>query len=288
MTISIYKQPKEIQEAIIKDYQNNVSMRQLEINYGTTRRTISKFLTEKGIKTTVGNHYRKYTHQYDFFEKINTEEKAYWLGFMYADGWIVDNSNKYGQNQFGISLAVEDEAHVKKFLTSLKATNNINYDNSGLKRNQSRLAKVTLTSQKTVDDLISQGCFKKKTLILEPPKNIPENLVHHFIRGFFDGDGSIVKSSGKYFEKYGKYNYSVSFSCMEDIANWLQLYFGFGSVIKDKRKEYSYSYSIGGANCVEDFYHKLYDDATIYLDRKYNRFQEFLIQKYGESQGTNT
>lgn len=286
MPININKQPIEIQKAIIEDYKNNVSIRQLEIKYNTGRASISKFLTEKGIKTTVGNHYRKYTHNEDFFEIIDIEEKAYWLGFMYADGWISDYSNRYGQDHFGISLAIEDEEHLKKFLKSLSATNPINYDNSGLKKNQSRLAKVELTSQKTVDDLIKNGCFKKKTLILKPPTTVPKELLPHFIRGFFDGDGSIIKTAGKFYEQYHKYNYSVSFSCMEEIGYWLQEYFGFGSVVYDKRKEFSVSYSISGNNVLEQFYHIIYDNATIYLDRKYLRFQEFLAQKYNESQGT--
>ena len=287
MAISIYKQPKEIQDAIIEDYKNNFSIRQLSLKYDTTRPTISKFLTEQGIKTTVGNHYRKYYHNEAFFENIDTEEKAYWLGFMYADGWIADNSGRYGQDHFGISLADEDEEHLQKFLKSLNATNPINYDNSGIKRGQSRMAKIELTSQKTVDDLISHGCYKKKTLILNPPSTVPNELIIHFIRGFFDGDGSIVKSGGKFFEKYHRYNFSVSFSCMENIAYWLQEYFGFGSVTKDNRKDFSFQYSIGGNNNLEIFYHMLYDNATIYLERKYNRFQEFLTQKYDESQGNN-
>lgn len=284
--ISIYKQPKEIQDAIVQDYKNNVSMRQLEKDYNTTRHTISKFLTEIGVKTTVGNHYRKYHHDENFFEIIDTEQKAYWLGFMYADGWIQDYSNRYGQDHFGITLADYDEDHLKKFLSDIKATNPIRYDKSKVKLGQSRLAKVELVSQKTVDDLISQGCLKKKTLILQPPQKVPKELIRHFIRGLFDGDGSIVKSGGKYYEQYHKYCFSASFSCIEPIGKWLKEYFGCGSLVKDNRKEYSYSYNIGGDNVLESFYHKLYDDATVYLDRKEERFQEFLRQKYGENRGS--
>ena len=134
------------------------------------------------------------------------------------------------------------------------------------------MAKVELTSQKTVNDLIKQGCFKNKTLILKPPQNVPNELLPHFIRGFFDGDGSIVKSGGKFYEQYHKYCYSISFSCMEEIAYWLQNYFGCGSIVKDKRKEYSFTYTISGNNVVEKFYHILYDNATVYLARKNLRF----------------
>lgn len=82
-----------------------MSLREIEKTFGATRPTVSKFLEQKGIKTTKGNHYRKYFHNIDFFEVIDTEEKAYWLGFMYADGYIINNENRYGEDGFGLTLA---------------------------------------------------------------------------------------------------------------------------------------------------------------------------------------
>ena len=122
---------------------------------------------------------------------------------------------------------------------------------------------------------------------MQPPKNVPENLLPHFIRGFFDGDGSIVESKGEYYERTGQYQYNISFSCIQCIAEWLKEYFGFGSVIQDKRKSFSYAFSIGGVNCIENFYNIIYKNATVYLDRKYEKFQNFLKQKYGENRGVN-
>lgn len=74
-------------QSIVQDYQNNKSMRQIEKDYGVTRQSVATYLEKIGVKTTKGNHHRKYTHQYDFFENIDTEEKAYWLGFMFCR-WI--------------------------------------------------------------------------------------------------------------------------------------------------------------------------------------------------------
>lgn len=283
MAISINKQPVEIQKQIIQDYKNGKSMRQIEKDYNTTRITISRFLEKEGIKTTKGNHYRIYHHQEDFFEIIDNEKKAYWLGFMYADGYIVDNSqrNRYGEDEIGIGIDIKDDNHLKKFLADIKATNSITYD----LKNGRHMARVLLTSQKTANDLIDKGCFKQKTFILQPPTKVPNNLLPHFIRGFFDGDGSISKSGGKYYEQYHHYRYIVSFSCLENIAIWLKEYFSMGSIIKDKRGKLSYTYVIGGNNNIEKFYNIIYKDATVFLDRKYERFQEFLNQKYSESQG---
>lgn len=66
---------EKIQQQIIDDYLNNKSMRQIEKDYGATRQSVAKFLEARNIKTIKGNHYRLYTHDYDYFEKIDTEEK---------------------------------------------------------------------------------------------------------------------------------------------------------------------------------------------------------------------
>lgn len=153
MAISINKVDKETQEKIIIAYKNNVSLRQIEKEFNVTRNTTAKFLEKRGIKTTKGNHYRKYFHNENFFENIDTEEKAYWLGFLYADGYITERSNGYGQESFGITLSAEDENHLIKFKHSIQATNPINSDNS--KKYPQK--KIVLTSQKTVNDLIEQG-----------------------------------------------------------------------------------------------------------------------------------
>ena len=60
-----------------------------------------------------------------FFENIDTEEKAYWLGFMYADGYIISNNGRYGQEQIGITLSTKDLGHLEKFKQSIEATNPI-------------------------------------------------------------------------------------------------------------------------------------------------------------------
>ena len=178
---------ESIKLRIIQDYQNCKSIRQIEQDYGVTRYSVAKYLEEQNIKTTKGNHHRKYIHQFDYFEIIDTEEKAYWLGFMFADGYIVDYSNRYGEDKFGITLHSDDIETLEKFRESIKSTNPI----TDVSSNGRSLRRIIMSSQKTVDDLISHGCVKQKSLILKPPINVPDDLIQHFIRGFFDGDGSI-------------------------------------------------------------------------------------------------
>ena len=238
MLTSINKLSEDIQNQIIEAYRNNMSLREIEKQFGATRATVSKFLEKQGIKTTKGNHYRKYFHDIAFFEDINTEEKAYWLGFMYADGYIVNNENRYGEDCFGITLAEDSIDSIQKFKSSLKATNPIRYDDS---KNGQRQAKLVCCSQKTVNDLINQGVFKEKSLILKPPERVPEELIRHFIRGFFDGDGSLTKSHSNNYISYG-----INFTTTYDMAKWLLDIFQMGNIFPDKRREHTWYFSLGG------------------------------------------
>lgn len=282
MAISINKVSKDIQDKVIEEYIKGVSIRTISETYQLTRYTVSSFLEKNNIKTTKGNHYRQYYHTENYFEIINSEEKAYWLGFMFADGYIVDNSNRYGQDEFGISLSEKDKDHLEKFKKSIEATNPILIYKRNSKTPGEPLARILLTSQKTVNDLIDKGCVKQKSLILKPPKNIPNELIHHFIRGFFDGDGSIVKAKNKSMRKTDGFLYNINITTTYEMANWIQNIVNMGYVYKEKRHDKTYYYSLGGHRQVINFYHFLYKDATIWMDRKYNIFQE-LLNKYNES-----
>lgn len=275
MAISINKVSEEVRQDIIKDYLSNLSLRQLELKYNVTRATISKYLEEKQIKQSKGNHYRKYFHAENFFENIDNEKKAYWLGFMFADGYIINRENKYGQDAFGITLAEDSLDILEKFKKDIEASNPINWDNS--KKGQ-RQCKINLTSQKTVNDLIDKGCYKQKSLILEPPKKVPENLIHHFIRGFFDGDGSIIK----YEKTENSTIFQINITSTYEMVKWIKDYIGMGQIIPEKRREQTWYFTLGGNQQVIKFYHLLYEDATVWMDRKYNRFQE-LLNKYSEN-----
>lgn len=114
-----------LEQTFIEEYKNGKSMRQMERDYGVSRAIISKFLEKVGVKTTKGNHYRKYVHQYDYFNEIDSEEKAYWLGFMFADGYICNHENRYGEDSFGITLHAKDVDTLEKFKRSISSTNPI-------------------------------------------------------------------------------------------------------------------------------------------------------------------
>ena len=127
-------------------------------------------------------NYKYYTN-HDYFEHL-TEESAYWLGFIYADGCV-----RPELNMMVLQISIKDEDHLKLFHSKIGGS---------LKYNPSRPDAVTLNvvSKKLIKDLISYGCGAAKSLTVDFP-NLPEEVVPHFIRGYLDGDGCIFNCHNK-------------------------------------------------------------------------------------------
>lgn len=278
MSISIKKADNNVITQIENDYKNGKSLRQIEKDYGISRQSVSKYLEEKGIKTTKGNHYRIYYHDFKYFKDIDTEEKAYWLGFMFADGYILNNNKFYGEDCFGITLHSKDVVMLEKFKYCIQSTNpiaDVSYNNRSLRR-------ILMSSQETVNDLISHGCVKQKSLILKPPIGVPDELIHHFIRGFFDGDGSIFYDKSE-FEKHVNWktpSYNICITSTKEMIEWIIEQVGIGNISKENRREHTWYYRQSGNNKVKYFCDYIYKDATIYMDRKFQHYQNLL--KYTE------
>lgn len=175
---------------------------------------------------------------------------------------------------------------VQWFQTDLKSTYPLTYDNAKAKKNPNSqtMVRQKLRSQKTVDDLKRLGCVERKSLILKFPTadQVPPQLVRHFIRGYFDGDGSI---SLKIPPNGNKIVGDVSFVGTEDFIKSLATYFpDIGSILPDKRKTNSWYFNVGGNYNIIKIYHFLYDGATRYMQRKYDKFK-IIVDQYDESQG---
>ena len=131
------------------------------------------------------------------FDSIDTEEKAYWLGFLYADGYVSKRNN-----QVELSLKGEDISHLMKFFNFLKDKR----DPSFIKTSKVKLGnkifercRYIIGNKHFHNRLCELGCIPNKSLILTfPDLNIfkYEHLIYDFIRGYVDGDGNISPSRG--------------------------------------------------------------------------------------------
>ena len=271
--------PEKIErnKKIIELYQQGNSSYQVSKEIGVCVSTVFKVLRDFCInvrpqhqpghsKGTSKN--RKHNFDLKFFETINTEEKAYWLGFLYADGYV-----SY-KGRFKLALQEKDLNHLNKFLKSIKAdTIKPKYD----KRTKSY--GVSIQSVNLTSDLTKLGCFQKKSLTLKFPctYQVPDSLIHHFMRGYFDGDGCICRCESNNTNTFSILGTPEFLDIYEDILI---------DHCKDKKKnkriinkywnEQTQSISYSSKDKLIDIYNFLYKDATIYLDRKYEKFNDIL------------
>lgn len=208
-----------------------------------------------------------------FFENINTEKKAYWLGFIYADGYIAAR-RKHSSRRLGISITESDVELLKKFKEDIESTHPINTYKSATTYNSQPYVRILIASEKLVSDIEKLGVFEQKTEVLRFPTEcqVPKHLIHHFIRGYMDGDGSI-SSSVKNIRKTAFY---VGFCGTREFLQGIQDYFGL-SLTLGKRHDNdinNYSISIGGNRQAEKVLNILYKDATVFLTRKHSKYIE--------------
>lgn len=264
-----YNMLEEELNNIITGYLSGKSLRQMSKETLHCKAYLSKVLkaNEIDIRENVLNS-RKYTHNENYFEVINDELKSYWLGFIYADGFIESKRKNYSQ-KFGITLNSIDEEHLYKFRSHIEATNPIkHYIGSGYNPSGS-FSKILITSQKTVEDLKRLGVKENKALNLTFPDNkkISNYLIRHFIRGYLDGDGTIYS----YVDKTNNYtNYRLSFTGTKDMLEGVRNFFNKNIVIKEDNN--AFYMNIGGNLQVKRFLDILYNNSSVYLQRKYEKY----------------
>lgn len=131
----------------------------------------------------------------DFFQTIDTEEKAYWLGFIFADGCISKSDSVVSsENRITLALSVKDEQHLEAFAKAINMpTEKIRHVFPKHSYSGSEMLYLYCNSIKMANDLKTLGYSPHKASHVEMP-DIHEDFIRHFIRGYFDGDGCV---SGK-------------------------------------------------------------------------------------------
>lgn len=257
-------------DSIIDLYNTGLSCQKIANQLNVSESFISKKLKELNITKRSNSIYRRRSWDEHFFKSIDTEEKAYWLGFLYADGCVHNKPN--GQKL--ISLVVKDKEVIEKFIKSL----NGNFEVKTYSENYG----VYLTSQIMFYDLCKLGCVPRKSLVLKFPI-IKSELRHHFIRGYFDGDGTVFtyKRKGKKKDYIG---IAIGMCGTKEMLHCIAINAPINLPTKDKRKQGNIWYSsMSGPNKVLEFYNYLYNNATIWLDRKKNKFDNYFKERGSET-----
>jgi len=233
----------------------------------TSSRQISRLLKEAmiDIRNSSDSH-KIYEINEDVFECIDSQEKAYWLGFLYADGYI-----KEDVNSIVIQLKSDDKQHLEKFYKFVGSNKEVLDLVVNKKYNHSR---ATITNKKMTSDLVSLGCKQKKSLVLEFPTSemVSDEFIYSFILGYYDGDGGISISKEK-----GKNNLRCrfSFTGTKEFLNGVQMKLNTNKNLRREHrcKNNTYYFKYGKSEGVA-ILEKMYNASPIHLERKYERFLE--------------
>lgn len=256
----------------------------IDKRYGVTKvadilnipeKPIREFLRTEGLLRKVGTT-KLYTCNDSYFHNIITEHQAYWLGVLFADG----NVSKEAETHSGhIILSSKDTEWVELFKQDINYTGKI-YEEIH-KNFQKKISKVKITSEQMFNDLIDLGCVPSKSLIIRIPA-ISENLIRHFIRGYFDGDGSvgIYKNSSNGNTRTLRSSFcSGSQEFLEAIMCYLPTNNRKVKKIPNKNL-YTINLSV---NDSISLYKYLYTDSTICLQRKRDKFENFIQERCSET-----
>jgi len=215
--------------------------------------------------------YRKYPLDEHFFDTIDTEEKAYFLGFVFADGFV---SLKQHNFLFGIEIHEKDIEVLKNLKRALKSK-------SPISTNKDRCSiRLRVYSKTLVKQLIKKGCVENKSLVLKFPHYsvIPKKLLNHFMRGYFDGDGSIRSHQEKKYPNR-RPQITVSICSSEKFCKRYQnILCSMTTLNKTKlyRRSNIMEVIYCGIHNIEKIYDFLYKDANIFLKRKKQRFEKYI------------
>lgn len=175
-------------DAIKVSYESTKSLHKTASELGLSVSQVIRVLDREHVK----RENRIHGVNEDYFRVIDTPEKAYYLGFLYADGAITVREKKGQAYRVSVQLAQKDREVIEKFRDAINSDAPI-YETIGRYGDKEYpVVGVHIASKQMILDLIDKGCVPRKSLVLTFPNWLSSDLRSHFIRGYFDGDGSIT------------------------------------------------------------------------------------------------
>lgn len=261
-------------EKIVSLYKESKSSHRVAKQIGRSQHAVLRHLHKavpelvQNNRTTVPNNTRrkKYTVNHNYFETIDTQEKAYILGFIYADGYV----NEKGCLEIG--LHPKDVSVLEFIKTQLESNALIKFKHNKKSYSKEGLMILQVHSKKITNDLGKLGCVQNKTFKITFPTFLEDTLVRHFVRGYFDGDGCIhlcKRNNGAIL------NFASNLTFLEGLNKYLS--YQLQKDCKRIRKNKNIGYLIfSGKEDIKSIGNLMYTGNTYCLDRKYNKMLKLL------------
>ncbi|MFJ8069994.1 LAGLIDADG family homing endonuclease [Peribacillus sp. NPDC096447] len=211
---------------------------------------------------------RQVSYNENYFQKIDTIPKSYWLGFIFADGCVTKCKGAKGYN-FSMKLKDGDYPFLCKFSKAIGHSTGIRHSAD------KSYCYISIRNDKLCDDLIKLGVVTRKTYIDNSPvfSKIPKKYHSHFVRGYFDGDGTV----GVYYDKsHNSYRFLFSILCQnKGILQSIKSCFDEVGVISNiQANKTHYKLNVGNKRSMVALFDYLYKDSdnNNRMNRKYKKF----------------
>lgn len=250
-------QDKNWLEQKLKEF--NGSLSKISKATGYKKDTMLEWCYKFNLKHTPESN-RKYNLNVNYFKTIDSEIKAYYLGFGMADFGM--RKDCYS---FEFRLKKDDKYIIEKLAEELNYTADLYHYKDSIREGYT----LIISSKEICRDLIYHGIVPNKSGKEVLPNTVPKELIRHFIRGFIDGDGCIESSMKRLSICSMSYNILLSIKLFLEKELNIKEY-----DIKPTLKESGniiYYYKVYG-NAFMKVLDYLYKDSTIYLIRKYDNY----------------
>lgn len=262
---------EDMRKLAIAAYVGGETMEEVGDRFDVSSASVLHWLRDAEIPSrTAEEVHRVYAINEDFFDKIDTEEKAYFLGFLYADGcnqmahhYSVVLGLEAGDKEILFKFAKLIYKDEKEAITQVKE-----YDRT--KDGKGKTATLCINSKHICLTVMQHGCVSNKTFLLKYPRCISKELHRHFIRGYFDGDGSLNNES----KKTTGCKITSTKEFLEDVKKIIPTRSNLYKNDPNSNKN-TYDLNIRGNRNIQRLVNWMYAGSTIYLKRKYEAYQRF-------------
>lgn len=239
---------------VLSLYKTGLTQKQVANKIGISSSSVFNILKSSNASRRMTS-YRKHTLDENYFSDIDTEAKAFLLGFIYADGCLRVNPDR---KRYSLSIVIhkQDRYILDLIKKELKCTYNIIPE-------KKLYLRITINSEKLLNDLMSYGLKQNKVHSLVFP-HIKKPYIKDFIRGYFDGDGSIFKDG-----KHLRVTFSGHLPFLKKLSEHLPVETRW---VIDKRTEKHGSIRINKQKDIITLGKYMYQGKKYFLLRKYNKW----------------
>lgn len=270
MNVGLKELRENYKDEILALYSSGISMYKIGKMLKTHDANIKVILKENNVKLRVKKKNNRYNYNEHYFDDIDNQNKAYFLGLLYADG-----CNDYLYNRITIALETRDGYILEYFRKEIESEKKL-YLTKPYKNTKEQL-ELVLIGDHISNVLLEKGVKRKKSLTLEWPNWLSEELYSHFIRGYFDGDGYI---SNPYKRKNPQVEIVSSDNFIIGLKEFLEKTKNIKGTIGTKENKHTLRlsfYTNKERQDVQRFFNYIYQDANFYLKRK-KEFADFYLK----------